>query len=210
MSDGNRDAAVLENHWWCRPGWGHGTRYLTWHLTFQHEPEMHEHVRELQRVLEPFTTLDLVPIKWLHLTLVGVGHTDEVDPGQLRRIIDSVCKAVSSDSFTLSFDRVVVWNDAVAVVAHPSAALDRLRAGLATVVGEVLRDAAPPSNPNSAFHPHVTVAYANSPQDAAPVRTALDEIAQTAYEIPSPTLSLIELHRDNRVYEWRTIADLHV
>lgn len=54
------------------------------------------------------------------------------------------------------------------------------------------------------------LAYVNSPQDAAPVRTALDENTQTAFEIPSPTLSLIELHRDNGVYEWRTIAELHV
>ena len=200
------DGTVLANHWWWRPGWGLGTRYLTWHLTFGHAPQMNALARTYQQALEPFTTLDLVQPRWLHLTLAGVGHADQVDPHQLDRTIERVRKTVTP-GVMLAFDSVVVGGEAVALVAQPSLELDQLHNDLVTAITDVLQDAAPCANPHPRFAPHVSLAYANATQPAAPVRAALGAITSTC-AIASPTLSLIELRRDIQAYEWRTVLDL--
>lgn len=201
-----KDEPVLANHWWWRPGWGPGTRYLTWHLTFKHAPEMSALAKSYQQALEPFTALDLVQPRWLHLTLTGVGHANQVDPHQLDRIIDRVRTTVTP-GVTLAFDGVVVGHEAVALVVRPSHELDQLHTDLVTAITDVLQDDAPRANPHAQFAPHVSLAYANATQPAAPVRTALETIASTC-TITSPALSLIELQRDNQAYEWRTVLDL--
>jgi 2'-5' RNA ligase len=201
-----QDSTALANHWWWRPGWGPGTRYLTWHLTFQHAPALVRHARAYQPALAPFSTLDVVEGAWLHLTLAGVGHADQVDAHQLDRIIDRV-RTAAKPRVALAFDRVVVGDEAVALVARPSDELDRLRRDLATATWDVLGDGAPRADPHARFAPHVSLAYANATQAAAPVRAALDTVARTC-AIASPTLSLIELRRDDQAYQWRTVLDL--
>jgi 2'-5' RNA ligase len=55
------------------------------------------------------------------------------------------------------------------------------------------------------YQPHVSMAYVNSEQ---PAQAALDAVQRTAadsIEVRIDAVSLIELHRDNRMYEWRTI-----
>ena len=34
------DFTQTRSHWWWRPGWGPGARFLTFHLTFERAPEL--------------------------------------------------------------------------------------------------------------------------------------------------------------------------
>lgn len=68
----------------------------------------------------------------------------------------------------------------------------------------------PAPAPGTEFFAHVSLAYANGPQAAAPVRAALNRAAPVPCEVPRAHLSLLELRRDDRSYEWRTLADLPV
>ena len=99
-------------------------------------------------------------------------------------------------------------DEAVVLVAQPCDELDRLRHDLATAIRDAAQDAAPRADPRTRFAPHVSLAYANAAQPAAPVRAALDTIAPTTCTVTAPTLSLIELERDNRAYQWRTVLRL--
>ena len=144
---------------------------------------------------------------WLHLTLAAAGHADQVDPHQLDRIVDRV-RTAPRPPVTLAFDRVVVGDEAVVLVAPPCDELDRLRHDLATAIWDVLQDAAPRADPRTRFAPHVSLTYVNAAQPAVPVRAALDTIAPTTCTVTAPTLSLIEFECDNRAYQWRTVLRL--
>jgi len=36
----------IADHWWWRPGWGPGTRFYTFHFTFQDQPVVREHAAQ--------------------------------------------------------------------------------------------------------------------------------------------------------------------
>ena len=93
------------DHWWWREGWGPGTRYLTWHLTFEGATALHEAAERAGKALSTVTGVDVVPVEWLHLTMTGVGHSGDLDPVTLNEHVDSVFSAASRASIVpLAFD----------------------------------------------------------------------------------------------------------
>ncbi|MBX0299267.1 2'-5' RNA ligase family protein [Cryobacterium sp. 1639] len=208
-ADPGHDGIELRNHWWWRPGWQLGTRYYTWHLTFPAEPPFRRLVGSYQHTLSGFAQLDAVPMEWLHLTLVGVGDATAVTHAQVCRIADRVRReAAVLPPVALTFQRAVVLNEAVALVAEPNESLADLRRMLTAVVSESLPAAPAPAVAPRAFVPHVSVAYVNADSAGLHVSRAVDQTPTPAAVAVSPLLSLIELHRDNRQYEWRTIEDI--
>jgi hypothetical protein len=77
---------------------------------------------------------------------------------------------------------------------------EAIRTGIQAAYGS------PEGRPSSQFRPHVSAAYANAPADPHPVRVALDAVRVPQAEVTLTHATLIEMHRDNRMYQWRTIA----
>lgn len=79
--------AAMRDHWWWRPGWRVGRSFYTWHITFADQPAAHRLVDHYARVLDGLPTLDRVPLRWLHLTMQGLGFTDEVGHDDVEQIV---------------------------------------------------------------------------------------------------------------------------
>lgn len=84
------DGRELRNHWYWRPGWGVGTRYYTFHLTFEEAPELSAEAERYRPALGAFPQRDLVPDAWLHLTMTGVGFAQDVSADDLDAVADQV------------------------------------------------------------------------------------------------------------------------
>ena len=200
-------AADLRDHWWWRPGWKVGTRFYTWHLTFEHAPELHRLVASYQQALSGLPGLDPVPRQSLHLTMQGVGHVEEVDRETVEAVVDGVRERLAElPSVRVEFQRPVIRPEAVVLPALPPVAVERVR----TAIRAGMADRIAVPEEAQGFQPHVTVAYSSSAQPAAEVAMALSTVAVSAVACAISTASLIELHRDRRMYEWRTIAELPI
>jgi hypothetical protein len=101
----------MRRHWWWRPGWRPGRRHYAWHLTFSNQTvsrgqaDLRQVVGAYQDRLAELPGLDLVPVGWLHLTVQAIGFVDEVDAGDLERIVAAVrrrCAALAPVRLTLS------------------------------------------------------------------------------------------------------------
>jgi len=68
------DATTMANHWWWRPDWSPGTRWYSWHVTVEEQPELQDLVGAYQGALAPVQTLDRICREWLHLTVQGIGN----------------------------------------------------------------------------------------------------------------------------------------
>jgi 2'-5' RNA ligase len=199
------DADELADHWWWRPGWRVGTRFYTWHVTVADLPQLADHVAAYQEPLRQFPFLDLIPREWLHVTVQGVGDASEVPPQQRDAVVAAVgSRLVSFTAPRLTFARPVLHREAVVLPpAEPEllrAIRDAIRGGIEDAYGP------PEGDPTRPFRPHVSLAYVNTPGDVAPVRTALDSVHTQPVDVAVTHVSLIELHRDNRMYEWTTVA----
>ena len=75
------------NHWWWRPGWRAGRHFYACHLTPADQPELRRLVDTYQAALRDVPTVDLIPAQWLHLTMQGIGFTDEISSQEIERIL---------------------------------------------------------------------------------------------------------------------------
>jgi 2'-5' RNA ligase len=192
-----------QNHWWWRKGWGPGTRYLTWHLTFEGATALHDAAERAGAALRAVPGIDVVPIEWLHLTMSGLGHTDEFDSSTLEGHIDSVLRAASGISVSpLVFDRLFIYQEGVCLSAT-SPGLQELRTLQSELISAI---GGPVHDPDEIFHPHVSLGYFSREISEEDLSDTLDDADLSPVAVPSARLSLIEIGRDNRVYTWRVVA----
>ncbi|WP_243761604.1 2'-5' RNA ligase family protein [Streptomyces sp. YIM 98790] len=196
----------MADHWWWRPGWRPGRTFYTWHLTWRNAPEVLRFADEARRALEDVPGLDPVPDRWLHLTMQGLGFTDEVAEADVRAVVEAArarLATVSPPKVTVSGP--VVTPEAIYGVPEPVSAIAAIRAAIRQAVADVW-PAVP--EPEAGFRPHITVAYSSADGPAAPVHEALAaaRIAPAAAGIT--TAELIVLHRDHRMYQWETCTEV--
>jgi 2'-5' RNA ligase len=199
------DADTLADHWRWRPGWQVGTRFYAWHITVADLPELADHVAVYQDALRRFGFLDLIPRQWLHITVQGVDHTRAVSDPRRDAVIQAVAERLAAlPAPTVTFTRPVIFGEAVVIPPADAQPLrevrDAIRAGIEAAYGPA------EGKPTAEFRPHVSAAYVNAPADSRPVREALDAVTPDSVEVTITHASLIEMHRDNRMYEWTKIA----
>ncbi|MGH3988259.1 MAG: 2'-5' RNA ligase family protein, partial [Pseudonocardiaceae bacterium] len=157
-------------------------------------------------VLHDLPTLDPVPARWLHLTMQGIGFTDEVDHSDVDAMADAAqdrCAALAP--FTVTLGAARVDPEALMLLVRSTEPDAQLRAAIRAAIADVW---GPDNVPEDAdgFRPHVSLAYSNAAGPAKPVIRRLGAQSVTAAEIAVHRAALIDLNRDHRVYEWNDIA----
>ncbi|PWR14861.1 hypothetical protein DKT69_14005 [Micromonospora sicca] len=198
----------LVEHWYWRPGWGPDRSFYTWHVTFEGKTALHELVTNLQKELA-LPGLDPVPLDGLHLTMQGLGFTDEVHQQDLARIIEEArrrCAALTPVELTLG--PVDPDAEGIGLLVTPWHAAEELRHTIRDAIESVWTTV-----PEAAdgFRPHVTIAYSGAPVSTEPIRARL----AAARDLPPVTVRitevpLIALRRDDRVYQWDTVATIRL
>jgi 2'-5' RNA ligase len=197
---------TLTEHWYWRPGWAPGRSFYTWHLTFDSQPALHQLVRRIQAGLNvPGLGLDLVPREGLHLTMQGLGFTDEVGAGDVDAIVEQVAvRCASIPPVRISLGPVDPDTEGVGLLVSPWAPVERVRTAVRDGIGAVWREVPEPAD---GFRPHVTVAYSGADVPAGPLREALAPLRLLPpVDVLVGEVQLIALSRDDRVYRWDVVA----
>ncbi|MFF4602720.1 2'-5' RNA ligase family protein [Streptomyces sp. NPDC001339] len=195
----------MANHWWWRPGWQQGSRFLTFHFTFQDAADVHRLAADYRLALADVNGLDLVPDSWLHLTTQGLGFASEVRKTDVQAILDAAGERLSTiPAFDLTLDCPEITPEAVRWEATPSAPPTEVRSALREAIGTVWSDVPE----DDGFAPHVSIAYSNDTGPAAPVQAALDAVDSKPSTAHVRSVELILLNRDQHMYQWETYARL--
>ena len=197
---------TMRDHWWWRPGWRVGRSFYTWHVTFDDQPTVHQLAADYADLLRELPTLDPIPGRWLHLTMQGIGFADEVHRADLERIIDATrdrCATLSP--FTIILVPAQVDPEALLLPVRPAEPMIALRAAIRAGIATVWGPENIPENPYD-FHPHVSLAYSNSPGPAQPIAQRLATRMTTSAQITVERVTLINLNRDRHIYTWIDVA----
>ncbi|MFB9895037.1 2'-5' RNA ligase family protein [Planobispora takensis] len=193
----------MRDHWWWRPGWRVGRRMYTFHTTFDDQPELHRLVTAYQTALDGLGGLDIIPLKWLHLTMQGIGFTDEVSTDD----VDAIAAAVTSrlkamEPVELTFTRPVTDPEALQFHVQPAKGIREVRRAVRAGIAEVWgADRVPDPE---IWTPHVSIAYSNSDGPAEPYAKALDSVEAEPVTVRVSQIQLIVIDRDERLYRWDT------
>jgi 2'-5' RNA ligase len=200
----NADHPAMTDHWWWRPGWRVGTRFYAWHITQDDQPEVRDLAQRYRAAVSTIETLDPIPDEWLHMTMQGLGHVEDINIAALDFVTLRVAERLRTLApITTSYQRAEITSEAVILTPDDPEAFAEarraIRAGITDALGEC-----PESE--DGFRAHVSVAYGNADADAAPIRAALDRAEPVAPSTATYTkVSLIRMHRDQRMYEWDVI-----
>jgi len=110
----------------------------TFHITFDGQPAVHQLASVCQEALRGLDGIDLVPPRWLHLTVQGAGFTDEVsdaDAGAITRAARDRLASLPAPSVRLG--PVTITPEAILLPAQPDAALTAVRAALRAAILDV-------------------------------------------------------------------------
>ncbi|WP_207311946.1 2'-5' RNA ligase family protein [Lentzea alba] len=200
----------MRNHWWWRPGWEVGRSFFTWHVTFADQPQAHALVEHYAPVLAQLPQLDPVPVKWLHLTLQGIGFTDEVNRGDVDRIVESArTRCAELKPFTLTIGPAHVDSETIQMAGRPLEPVAALRLAIRAAIGDVWGVENIPEREDG-FRAHVSLGYSNSAGPTEPVRDALAAHPGTTAEVTVSSVALIDLNRDRKAYEWDDVATVQL
>jgi 2'-5' RNA ligase len=201
-----RQLCQLGSHW-ERPGWVAGRRSYHWLLTFERASDLQELAVRAQEPFGDLSQFDLVPLGELHLTIQRVAFTDELPLSRLPAVVAAVrrrCQDVAP--FRLRVGWLAGSAGAIRFTALPVASVVAVRAMVTrqTTTTDVHGDA--PSCASENFWPHISIAYSNTVQPAAPIAIHIGALRHLSpAEILVTNIALVELRREDRAYRWEVV-----
>ncbi|MFB7329936.1 2'-5' RNA ligase family protein [Streptomyces sp. NPDC056190] len=195
----------MRNHWWWRPGWSVGRRFYTWHMTFDGQEDVQRLAAEYRKTLAPVgDVLTLIPNRWLHLTMQGIGFVGEVKEQDVHAIVDAARPRLAAiPAFEARIGPAVVDPEAILLPVQPDDAVRAVRHAIREAIGDVLGDVPEKA---AGFRPHVSEAYSAEDGPADPIAQALDGVRVAPVQARISNADLIVIHRDNQMYEWEPFA----
>ena len=181
-------------------------RFLAWHIAVADAaPALADHVAAYQHALRPLGFLDLIPRPWLHITIQGIGHAHTIAPDQLDTLTTAIRHNLATiPPPTLTFDKPRLHTEAVTIPPTDPTPLhtirDAIRDAITTTHGPA--EGTPPQH----YRPHVSAAYVNTTTSPTPIHEALALLDIPPTAITLTHITLMELHRDHRMYEWHALS----
>jgi 2'-5' RNA ligase len=203
----------VRNHWWWRPGWAEGRHFYACHMTLDDQPQLRELVADYQQALAAMPGIDLIPSRWLHLTMQGIRFVDEISRSELVALDDALTAELAAiEPPTVEFRYLTIHPEAVYLKAHPAGALYPLRSKMHDAVASVLGPTrfAEPAPDEATFLPHVSIGYINQDEVTEPIATALQCLTTRPVKVKFVKADLLEYHRDRRMYEWTSTAPVPI
>jgi 2'-5' RNA ligase len=200
------DALEMRDHWWWRPGWKVGRSFYTWHFTFESKPNAHTLVDHYRPLLDHFGQLDQVGAAGLHLTAQGLGFVDEVSRTDVDRIVEQVRPRLAiMQPVSVTVGPAHADYETVQMPVAPLEQIAAVRAAVREAIAHVWGTENVPEKAEG-FRPHVTLAYSNSAWSAGKLVHALNEYPPMSVDLKIDSISLIDLNRDAKRYEWTELA----
>ena len=132
---------------------------------------------------------------------------------ELHRLTDALTQELSKiDPPTVSFRSLTVDPEAIYLKAHPADALYPLRARMYRAVIDAIgaNDSASDMPAPREFNPHASIAYVCADGQAQPIAEALQAVTTTTVTATFRKASLLEFHRDHRMYEWTSAEPIAI
>jgi 2'-5' RNA ligase len=155
----------------AEPAPGQGLVY--WHMLLGDHPEVVAIAQTAQQRLSRFSGLHMTPLKWLHMTTMIAGSSDEITDEKLQQLAEVASKLLSQTPLiTVTFGKVLYHPEATMLAAAPGNNLAPVLAAARDATHAVTGTHGRPGT-SSSWTPHLTLCYSTMRQLAKPIISAL-------------------------------------
>jgi 2'-5' RNA ligase len=195
----------LVDRWQHRSENGPGEGTVYWHILLGDNAELRSMAEKAHGRLAKFSGLHQTPLRWLHITALIAGPTDEIEDSGMSGMLAEARTLLSDTApIKVTFSRVLYHPEAIVLGVYPQRALEPIHeAALAATRAVTGRDKV--SDCKQSWKPHVTLCYSTSRQPAEPIIAALGKELPTC-EISVQSLSLVVQRGPERLWDWHHIG----
>ena len=201
------DARGFTDHWTWRPEWTETRPRILWYLTFGDSPGVEAAASAVRGQLTG-TGADVVPPRWLHLTVTDTGFPEDIDPWALRLGTEEVRRALLAwPSFELSLGPVNVLPEAVVLAAGPHEPVRRLRRTIRQ--GLAMAGIRPPVELDRE-PPHVSLCYVNDRTDHGRLRRVVPHLECSPVRVRCDRVAQVLVTRSHGHYHWEVLDEMRL
>jgi hypothetical protein len=186
------------------PAPSHGTIY--WHVLMHSYPQACAAAADVQEILAGFPGLHMTPRKWLHVTTLVAGSTDEISRARMSVMVLEAQRSLCDVApIPVTLGKVLYHPEAIMLRVQPAEALlpvlDAARSATRKATGHV--GAINGSLPS--WTPHMTVSYSTTEQPAEPIISALGTAVQER-QIFIDSLTLVIQWGSEKLWNWEPVG----
>lgn len=180
-----------------------------WHILLGDDPQLRSVVDSAQRRLASFEHMHMTPRRWLHITTLTVGSTDEIDEEHMQRMLAHTRQLLSGIApIGVTVGRILYHPEAVMLRVQPEQALHPLLVAAQEATRAAIgRDGSVNGGSVGSWTPHITVCYSTAQQPADPVISALGK-ELPGCEVTVDALSMVIQRGAERLWDWQLVGSV--
>lgn len=201
----------LIDRWDKRPDPRPGLGVVYWHMLLGDNSQVAAVAATAQSRLARFPGLHMTPLRWLHLTLLVAGTTDDIDAAAMQEMLIHARSALSNQPpATVQLGRIIYHPEAIMLAVAPREALGSMlrsvQSATRTVTG---RDGSVNGGSSARWIPHITLCYSEACQPAEPIISFLGTNLGT-YETTVDSISLVVQRGPERLWDWEPVSTIRL
>lgn len=187
---------------------GEGTVY--WHILLGDNTGLRNIVEQAQERLSNFPHLHLTPLRWLHITTLIAGSTDDIDDNDMVKMLAAARSSLTKTApIRITLRRIIYHPEAIVLGVHPREALAPIREAALVATHAAIGRHGGASTCIQQWMPHVTLCYSTGRQPADPIIAALGK-ELPAHEATIRSLTLVVQRGPERLWDWHHIGTAHL
>lgn len=202
--------ATLRDRWLSRDESGPDQGTIYWHMLMRSYPAVREAAEEAQGILRQFDGMHLTPVKWLHITTLIAGSTDEISRSQMNSMLAEAQRQLRSTSpIPVTIGKILYHPEAIMLRVDPKDALLPILGAAQVATQSVTGKSGMIIGEASSRVPHVTVSYSTAQQPAGPIISALGK-ALTPRTVVVDSMSLVIQWGSERLWDWELVGTVQL
>lgn len=190
----------------AEPAPGQGLVY--WHMLLGGYPEAVATAQEARQRLAPFGGLHLTPLRWLHMTTLIAGPSDQISSAAIQAMAESASRLLAGTApIAVTLGKILYHPEAIMLAATPAAALTSIREAALAATREITGTDGQAEN--KPWTPHITICYSTSRQPAGPIISALGhDLPERRFQVNA--VSLVIQQGPERLWDWHPAATVRL
>jgi 2'-5' RNA ligase len=200
----------MRNRWSSRtePTPGCGTIY--WHVLMHTYPQACAAAMDAQEILTSFPGLHMTPCRWLHITTLVVGSTDEITRNQMSVMVSEAQRLLRDVApIPVTLGRVLYHPEAIMLGVQPIEALRPIFDAARSATRKIVGHEGTINEPFSSWTPHMTVSYSTTEQPVEPIFSTLGKSIRER-QILIDSLTLVIQWEPEKIWDWEPVGTAHL
>ena len=199
----------MTDRWENRPDPRPDIGAVYWHMLVGGNSTVAATAIAAQRLLAGFPELHMTPQRWLHVTVLCAGTTNEIGRESMYAMLKQARESVLHiPPAQVEIGRIIYHPEAIMLAVTPRRVLQPVLEAVQTATRTVTgTEGFVNGGTTMGWTPHITVCYSTARQPAEPVITALGKSIGTR-DIIVDTFSLVVQWGSERLWDWELVGTI--